>query len=173
MPDYYFELRHQQARGDRGGARGLRASSRPSSTLLTGRSYGAVEAYRLEDAERALVCLGSTAGTVKDVVDELRDEGEAVGLLQIRSFRPFPAAAGRATRSRTSSVVIVLDRADSPGGAPPLHAEVAAALYGAAPRSQATSTGSAAATSTPRTSARSSPATPRRYVGLRGEPCPA
>jgi pyruvate ferredoxin oxidoreductase alpha subunit len=83
----------------------------------------------LDDATRAIVALGSTAGTVKDVVDELRDEHEPVGLLKLVSFRPFP---GRAVAAALASCarVAVLDRADSPGGTPPLHAELAAALYG-------------------------------------------
>ena len=96
---------------------------------LTGRRYGVIEEYRLDGASTAIVALGSTAGTVKDVVDELREEGEPVGLLKLVSFRPFPAAAVAAALHGVDSVV-VLDRADSPGGAPPLHAEVAAALYG-------------------------------------------
>ena len=66
---------------------------------------------------------------MKDVVDELREAGEPAGLLKIVSFRPFPAAAVAAALRGVESVV-VLDRADSPGGTPPLHAEVAAALYG-------------------------------------------
>ena len=97
--------------------------------LLSGRSYGEIEEYRLEGAATAVVALGSTAGTVKDVVDELREEGESVGLLKLTSFRPFPAAAIAAALSGVDSVV-VLDRADSPGATPPLHAEVAAALFG-------------------------------------------
>ena len=76
-----------------------------------------------------IVALGSTAGTVKDTVDDLRDEGHRVGLLRICSFRPFPATAVAAALHGIESV-IVLDRADSPGGTPPLHAELAAALYG-------------------------------------------
>ena len=79
--------------------------------------------------DSAIVALGSTAGTVKDVVDELREEGEPVGLLKLTSFRPFPADAIAAALHGIDSIV-VLDRADSPGGTPPLHAEVAAALYG-------------------------------------------
>ena len=67
---------------------------------------------------------------MKDVVDELRDAGEPVGLLKIVSFRPFPARPPSQPRSRGVESVVVLDRADSPGGTPPLHAEVAAALYG-------------------------------------------
>jgi pyruvate ferredoxin oxidoreductase alpha subunit len=76
-----------------------------------------------------IVALGSTAGTVKDAVDELRAEGEHVGLLRICSFRPFPAVEIAAALAAVPTV-IVLDRADSPGGTPPLHAELAAVLYG-------------------------------------------
>jgi pyruvate ferredoxin oxidoreductase alpha subunit len=111
MPDYYFELRRGQY------------------AELTGRSYGPFDAYRLDDADHALVCLGSSAGTAKDVVDELRAEGEAVGVLKLCSFRPFPAEAIQAVLEHVPSVS-VLDRADSPGGAPPLFAEVTVALAG-------------------------------------------
>ena len=128
MPDYYYEFRRQQGAA-------IEASELAFGDLasefegLAGRAYAAVEEYRLDGATTAIVALGSTAGTVKDVVDELRDEGEAVGLLKITSFRPFPAA-GLGAGLRGIESVVVLDRADSPGGTPPLHAEVAAALYG-------------------------------------------
>jgi pyruvate ferredoxin oxidoreductase alpha subunit len=126
MPDYYYELRRQQAAAIED-ALGIFEGLAAELSLLTGRTCGAVEAYRLEDAERALVCLGSSAGTAKDVVDELRAEGEAVGLLRLCSFRPFPAAAVRDALESVDAVA-VLDRADSPGGTPPLYAEVAVAL---------------------------------------------
>jgi pyruvate ferredoxin oxidoreductase alpha subunit len=128
MPDYYYELRHQQVAA-MGAA--LAAVDETAAELeeLTGRCYRCVESYRLDDARRAVVALGSTAGTVKDAVDELRDRGEAVGLLRIGAFRPFPAAAVARALGGVETA-IVLDRADSPGGAPPLYAEVAAALYG-------------------------------------------
>jgi pyruvate ferredoxin oxidoreductase alpha subunit len=76
-----------------------------------------------------VVALGSTAGTIKDVVDELRAEGEAVGLLRICAFRPFPDRAVRSALAEARSV-IVLDRALSPGANPPLLTEVAATLHG-------------------------------------------
>ena len=62
---------------------------------LTGRRYEPLERYRLDDAARALVLMGSSAGTAKDVVDELRGLGQPVGLLRIGAFRPFPADAVR------------------------------------------------------------------------------
>jgi pyruvate/2-oxoacid:ferredoxin oxidoreductase alpha subunit len=56
-----------------------------------GRSYGGqIEAYRMEDAQIALVTSGSAAGTAKTVVDSKRDEGMKVGLVKLRMFRPFP-----------------------------------------------------------------------------------
>jgi pyruvate ferredoxin oxidoreductase alpha subunit len=66
---------------------------------------------------------------VKDVVDELRAEGRPVGALAIRSFRPFPARELRRLLEWVDDVY-VLDRALAPGTSAPLHADVAAALYG-------------------------------------------
>ncbi|HEY7537332.1 MAG TPA: transketolase C-terminal domain-containing protein [Gaiellaceae bacterium] len=128
MPDYYYELRHQQAAAVTA-ALDVFAGLGVEFEQLSGRPYGVIEPYRLDGAERVIVALGSTAGTVKDVVDELRDEGEAVGLLKVTSFRPLPAQAIAEALADVGRV-IVLDRADSPGGIPPLAAEVAAAIYG-------------------------------------------
>ena len=123
MPDSYFELRVALAEAQ--AAAGLVLDEVLAEfAALSGRSYEAVESYRLEDAEHAIVVMGSSAGTVKDVVDELREEGQAIGVLQIRCFRPFPTErTAEALRGVTD--VAVLDRADSPGGRPPLYAEVA------------------------------------------------
>jgi len=128
MPDYYYELRYQQVAAMDAA---LRVSCEVAKEFaeLSGRRPSASEPYALDGAERAIVCLGSTAGTVKDVVDELRGDGVRVGLLEIRSFRPFPREAIRAALAAVP-LVKVLDRADSPGGSPPLFGEVAAALVG-------------------------------------------
>ena len=128
MPDYYFELRRQQAAALEA-ALGVLDEVAADFERLFGRWHGAFETYRLADATRAIVALGSTAGTIKDVVDELREEHETVGLLKPVSFRPFPARAIASALCECARV-FVLDRADSPGGTPPLHAELAAALYG-------------------------------------------
>lgn len=101
----------------------------------TGRSYGLFEAYHLEDADYAMVLIGSAAGTAKDAVDELRDKGVKAGLLKIRLFRPFPAQEIANALAHVKAVAI-MDRAESlssQGG--PLGSEVMAALYRA--RSQA------------------------------------
>jgi pyruvate ferredoxin oxidoreductase alpha subunit len=128
MPDNYFELRRAQASA-LDAAHDVIALVGHELKFLTGRPLAAIEPYRLDDADRVIVALGSTAGTVKDAVDELRAEGERVGLLRICSFRPFPAVEVAAALAEVPTV-IVLDRADSPGGTPPLHAELAAVLFG-------------------------------------------
>jgi len=127
MPDYYFELRRAQTSA-LGAAHEVIADVACAYERLSGRCLASVEAYRLDAAERAIVALGSSAGTIKDAVDELRADGEHVGLLKLRSFRPFPASAVRHLLGDLREV-IVLDRADSPGGAPPLCADVAWALH--------------------------------------------
>jgi pyruvate ferredoxin oxidoreductase alpha subunit len=129
MPDYYYELRHQQSAAMHA-AHDAFVDVTSAFAALTGRLYREVESYELDRAERVVVCLGSTGGTVKDVVDELRADGVPAGLLEIRSFRPFPHEIVRAELADVPHVAI-LDRADSPGGRPPLYAEVAAALVGA------------------------------------------
>jgi pyruvate ferredoxin oxidoreductase alpha subunit len=130
MPDYYFELRRAQTEAVTAAARVL-AEVAHHFASVSGRSVGACEAYRLNGAHRAIVALGSSAGTIKDVIDELRADGESLGLLKIRSFRPFPVEVPALLDHLAE--VIVLDRADSPGGAPPLAAELAFALAGDGP----------------------------------------
>jgi pyruvate ferredoxin oxidoreductase alpha subunit len=171
MPDYYFELRRQQAVALE---LALDAFTDVAAefTELSGRDCGLLEAYRLDGAERAIVALGSSAGTIKDVVDDLRAEGEPVGMLKIVSFRPFPAQRVAALLREVGSV-IVLDRADSPGGAAPLHAEVAAALYGSGIDLRGHVYGLGGRDLHPEDIAQIFAGRASRYVGLRGEPCPA
>lgn len=96
---------------------------------LSGRKYGFYEGYCLEDAEYALVAIGSVCGTVKDAVDKLREQGKKVGLLKIRVFRPFPGEE-LAQALKNCRAVAIMDRCEgynSKGG--PLGAELTAAMY--------------------------------------------
>lgn len=127
MPDSYFEFKRQQVAAMEAGLTVFRRIAE-EFRALSGRDYDVVEPYRMEDAERALVLLGSTAGTVKDVVDELRVGNERAGLLKVRSFRPFPDREIRRALTDVRAVG-VLDRALSPGGPAPLYADLAAALH--------------------------------------------
>ena len=96
---------------------------------ITGQSYGFFEGYRLEDAEYAIVAIGSVCGTAKDAVDAMREKGLRAGLLKIRVFRPFPAEE-IADALKGCRAIAIMDRSEgynAVGG--PLGAEVTAALY--------------------------------------------
>jgi pyruvate ferredoxin oxidoreductase alpha subunit len=96
---------------------------------ITGQSYGFFEGYRLDDADYAVVAIGSVCGTAKDAVDLLREKGLRVGLLKIRVFRPFPAEE-IADALKHCRAIAIMDRSEgynAVGG--PLGAEVTAALY--------------------------------------------
>jgi len=98
-----------------------------------GRKYELFESYRLDGADRVIVAINSVAGEIKEVVDALRDEGEKVGLLKIRLFRPFPYAE-IAEALKGAKMVTVLDRSTSMGAYGPLFGEIRTALYDAEPR---------------------------------------
>jgi pyruvate ferredoxin oxidoreductase alpha subunit len=70
-------------------------------------SGGLVRCYRCEDAETIVVALGSVVGTIKDVVDQLRDTGMRIGVLSIGSFRPFPLDAVRQALCNANRVVVI------------------------------------------------------------------
>ena len=94
-----------------------------------GRHYGFFEKYRLEDAEVALVLIGSTAGTAKACIDELRKEGVKAGLLKVRMFRPFPAEEIAAALSHVKAIAVMDKSEGFSGEGGPLFAEVRSACY--------------------------------------------
>ncbi|PWR72996.1 pyruvate ferredoxin oxidoreductase [Methanospirillum lacunae] len=90
-PEYYMEFRYEI---DQAMVRSLDVIRRVGKEFgqKFGRDYSnLVEAYKLEDAEVAIVALGSVSGTIKDAIDEMRADGKKVGLLRLIVFRPFPA----------------------------------------------------------------------------------
>ncbi len=93
-----------------------------------GRRYDSVSGYRLEDAEVVFCAAGALCGTVKVAVDNLRQAGEPVGLLQLRLFRPFPAAEIYSL-ARGKRQLLVLNRALSYGAGGTLTQELRAAFY--------------------------------------------
>lgn len=96
---------------------------------LTGRAYSLVEPYRLDDADLALVVMGSTAGTARVVVDALRNEGVKAGILKLRCYRPFPADV-IASALAGAKAVAIMDRSECFGGqGNPVFTEVCAALF--------------------------------------------
>ena len=135
MPNYYFEFKRQQEEAMRN-ALAVIPQVHDEYAEMSGRRYGdgSLEQYALEDAEVAIVCLGSTAGTVKTVVDELRAEGVKAGLLRIRTYRPFPAEAIVKAFGKVKAVA-VMERSMSFGGrGGAVFHEVRHALYDAAAR---------------------------------------
>ncbi len=94
-----------------------------------GRHYGAVEAYRMEDADYAFVMTGCFATKARDAVDRLRAAGTKIGLLRPRLFRPFPEADFRRELAGKKAVAVI-DQNISMGRGGVLHTEVAASLYG-------------------------------------------
>ncbi|MFY9799623.1 MAG: transketolase C-terminal domain-containing protein, partial [Methanoregula sp.] len=96
---------------------------------MFGRDYSAmVEGYRLEDADTAIVAMGSICGTTKDAIDEMREEGKKVGLLKIRVFRPFPTEDVAKALAHVKRVA-VLDKNISLGAKGAVALEIKDALY--------------------------------------------
>lgn len=125
---YLFEHKKQQAQA-MVDAKDVILEVAKDFEKLTGRKYGFFEGYQLEDAEIAIVCMNSTAGTTKFVVDSLRAKGIKAGLLKLRVYRPFPASEIANALSHVKAVAI-LDKADSlnaAGGA--LYTDVTSAMY--------------------------------------------
>lgn len=96
---------------------------------ITGRDYGGHVFTDYDDAEVAVVAMGSIVAVAKDVAEEMRGEGKKVGVLKVRTFRPFPADEVRKALENVDRV-IVLERALSLGSDGPLTLEVKSALYG-------------------------------------------
>lgn len=128
VSNFYMEAKRAQAEGMHNAKRVIKEVA-DEFAQITGRQYGWFEEYQMEDAEYAMVLIGSAAGTAKDAVDKLRAEGKKVGLIKIRMFRPFPAAE-IAEALKNVKAVALMDRTESyndHGG--PIGAEVMAALY--------------------------------------------
>ena len=128
LQSYLFEHKAQQAEAMKNAKQVILDVSKDFEKL-TGRKYGLFEEYKLDDAEIAIVCMNSTAGTTKYVVDNLRKQGIKAGLLKVRVFRPFPGEEIAKALSNVKAIAI-LDKADSlnsAGGA--LFEDVTSGMY--------------------------------------------
>ena len=125
---YLFEHKAQQAEAMKNAKKVIKEVSEDFEKW-TGRKYEFFEKYKLDDAEIAIVCMNSTAGTTKAVIDELREKGVKAGLLKIRMFRPFPVEEVAEVLAHLKAVA-VLDKADSLNGAGgALFEDVTSAMY--------------------------------------------
>ena len=125
---YLFEHKAQQAEALKNAKKVILDVSKEFEAW-TGRHYGLFEEYKLDDAEIAIVCMNSTAGTTKYVVDNLRSKGIKAGLLKIRVYRPFPGEEVAKALSHLKAIA-VLDKSDSLnaiGGA--LFEDVSSSMY--------------------------------------------
>lgn len=128
-PDDYEEVRYSMFQGLEN-ARGVIKKAAEEYDRIVGGYHGAlVDPYEMEDAEVALVAMGSIASEARVAVDELRDHGHKCGLVRVRSFRPFPIQELRELLSGLR-VVMIMDRGVSFGMEGALYSEVKASLYG-------------------------------------------
>lgn len=129
LQDYYFEHRRQVADGMCKSLAVIKSVADEFNKRF-GRSYGLIEGYKLDDAEICIVGLGSTMGTLKDIVDEARKSGAKIGLLKIRVFRPIPKDEIIAALKNMKAIA-VLDKADSVNAVSgPLFSDIRTILYG-------------------------------------------
>ena len=128
VSDYYMESRKAQAHAMENAKQVILDVARDFEKI-SGRKYGLIEEYRMDDAEYAVVIIGSAAGTTKDAIDKMRADGDKVGLIKVRSFRPFPGKEIAQSLKKCKAVAI-MDRSEAfstNGG--PLGAETMQAMY--------------------------------------------
>ena len=127
-PVYYIETKRQQAQAMMDAKDVIRKVGEEFAEM-TGRKYELIEKYMMDDAETAIIIMGSSAGTAKEAINELRAQGKKVGLIKIRSFRPFPSE-DIAEALKGVKAFAAMDKDDSFNGhCGPIFAETAASLY--------------------------------------------
>jgi pyruvate-ferredoxin/flavodoxin oxidoreductase len=127
-PDVYFQMR-EAANLFYQRVPDVVATAMARFEARTGRRYGLVEYAGSPDAERVVVLMGSGAGAAREAVDTLVAGGERVGLVQVRLFRPFPAADLLRVLPPTIRAIAALDRCKEPGAiGEPLYQDIVSAL---------------------------------------------
>lgn len=128
LQDYYFEHKRAEAEAMREASATVKKVFKEFGKKF-GRKYNFIEEYKMKDAERAVVVMGSTAGTAKEVVDNLREEGEKVGLVKVITFRPWPVESVNKALAK-ADFIGVMDRAEGMSGfGAPLFTEIRSSLY--------------------------------------------
>lgn len=130
LTDYYMEHKRAQHEAMKNAVKVIKDIGKEFGKVF-GREYDMIEKYKTDDADYILICLGSTAGTTKVAIEELRQEGIKAGLVKIRVFRPFPAE-DIVNAVKNAKSIAILDRSESLSTqAGPVATEVKAALYDA------------------------------------------
>ncbi|MCD6222240.1 MAG: pyruvate ferredoxin oxidoreductase [Thermoplasmata archaeon] len=130
-PEYIQEERYQTHRCMLNAKKVIQEVTKEFASKF-GRDYhGLIEQYRMDDAEYALISMGTVTGTAREVVDELRNHGIKAGLIKLRFIRPFPDEELRSiVENGNLKALGVYDRAISYGVAGPVYIETRNALYG-------------------------------------------
>jgi len=128
-PDDYEEVRFSMFQGLDNARKVIKTAAEEYRDIMGNFHGGLVEAYRMEDAEFALVAMGSIASEAKVAVDRLREAGYPCGLVRVRSYRPFPIAELRELLAPMRAVMVI-DRGVSFGMEGPMYSEVKAVIYG-------------------------------------------
>lgn len=106
-PRFYLETRYILHRAMERSEETIKAVSADFEKAFGRDSGGLIKTYKLEDADMAVVSMGSVVGTIKQLIDQLEEEGKKVGLLQICSYRPFPRhAVYNALKDKLNIVVL-------------------------------------------------------------------
>ena len=128
FPSEFMELKYEQQKAMENALSVIKSVNSEFKKQF-GRSYGngLVETYKTNDADYALLCLGTVAGTTRVVVDELRKQGKKVGLIKLKSFRPFPRDELRNVTKNLKGLGVI-DKAVSFGNEGPVYSEVKSAL---------------------------------------------
>jgi len=128
LTNYYLEHKRAQSEAMQKATSVIKEVGKTFANKF-GTEYGLMEKYKTNDADYILICIGSTAGTAKNAVDQLRSEGIKAGLLKIRVFRPFPASE-IVESIKQAKAIAILDRSTSLSNqAGPLATEIKAALF--------------------------------------------
>lgn len=127
-PDVYIETRYAIEKTMQDALSVIEEVSKEYSDLVGRKTGGLIEGYKIEDAEKIIVAIGSIVGSIKDVVDELREKGEKVGVLKIITYRPFPKDAVYEAL-KNAKYVAVAEKAVSLGADSPIFSEIAALMY--------------------------------------------
>ena len=126
-PDYYLEARHAMSVAMQESLNVIEDTCKEFADIF-GREYGLIDPYKTEDAEIIFVAMGSMCSTLRVMVDELREKGEKVGLLKIRTYRPFPVEAIDEVVKNCEKLA-VLDKNISFGIGGALYADVKAKIH--------------------------------------------
>ncbi len=128
FPDVYFELRYKIQKAMEDSLEVIKTAGDEFDQAF-GRPYGLIEAVMCDDAEIVLVTSGTVSSTARHTVEELRAEGQKVGMLKVRVFRPFPTNDIRRILGRSRKVAVI-DRNISFGHGGIFASEIRSIMYG-------------------------------------------